>query len=57
MSIGRNYNKTEGGHRKGHSNVNHWEHTEDIKEKTKKARRIISKKIIKEQITLDLPTE
>lgn len=47
MSSG--YNKTEGGQggKRGHSNMIHWDGTETIKLRTKKKRRLISKKLIK----------
>jgi hypothetical protein len=35
--------KTEGGHKRGHSNMTHWDHTEEIKRQTKKARREVDK--------------
>ena len=37
--------KIEGGSNKKHSQVCHWQHTEDIKRITKKKRRIEDKKI------------
>jgi len=36
--------KTEGGHKKGHSNMAHWTHTEEIKADTKKVRRQTDRK-------------
>lgn len=44
--------KTEGGHKKGHSNVCHWTITEDIKRETKKLRRLNDKKEIKKELAL-----
>lgn len=37
------------GGKKGHSNMSHWTHTEEIKMGAKKARRQNDKKIIREQ--------
>lgn len=48
MALGKHY-KIEGGKKKGHSNMNHWEGTEIIKERTKRLRRINDKKIITEE--------
>lgn len=49
MSIRRKY-KTEGGHKRGHSNMCHWEYTEIIKAQTRKIRRARSKEVIAEQL-------
>lgn len=50
MSFGAKKNKTEGGSggKRGHSNMCHWETTEEIKEKSKIRRRQIDKEAIKE---------
>lgn len=44
--MGNNYIKSEGGSggKRGHSNMNHREHTEDIKVLSKKKRRVLDKK-------------
>jgi len=44
--------KTEGGSggKKGHSNMNHWDFTEDIKESTKSLRRIKGKEEVRESL-------
>lgn len=47
--------KTEGGHKRGHSNMSHWMPTEDLKWETKKIRRLNGKKEIEKE--LDNPTE
>jgi hypothetical protein len=39
--------KTEGGHKKGHSNVVHWDYTEEIKKRSKKKRRQLDKHLTK----------
>ena len=46
MALGKY--KIEGGKKRGHSNVNHWEETETIKKRTKKLRRKQDKKIERE---------
>ena len=43
--------KTEGGHKRGHSNMEHWAYTEEIKDATRKRRRAESKKIIRDEVT------
>lgn len=48
MSSG--YNKTEGGHKSGHSNQVHWEFTEEIKQRSKKKRRYQNKQIIRKSL-------
>lgn len=47
-----NKGKTEGGSggKKGHSNMEHWDYTEEIKEETKKLRRLKGKQEIKGEI-------
>jgi len=45
MSSG--YSKTEGGHKRGHSNCVHWDGTEEIKIRSKRKRRQQSKKLTK----------
>lgn len=42
--------KVEGGQggKKGHSNMTHWEHTEDIKRKVKSKRRMQGKEMCRE---------
>ena len=40
------YYKTEGGHKRGHSNLVHWDRTEEIKRRTKKKRRANDKKLL-----------
>jgi len=44
--------KTEAGQggRRGHSNMNHWYYTEEIKEGARKRRRLESKKIIRKEL-------
>ena len=42
--------KTEGGHKRGHSNMEHWAYTEEIKYTTRKRRRSESKKIIRDEV-------
>ena len=42
--------KTEGGHKRGHSNMTHWAYTNEIKESTRKRRRIESKNIIRDEL-------
>jgi hypothetical protein len=49
MSIRGKY-KTEGGHKRGHSNMTHWDYTEQIKKVAKKIRRARSKEVIHEQL-------
>jgi hypothetical protein len=50
MAIGKQ--KTEGGQggRRGHSNMSHWDYTEEIKTATRKRRRLDSKVIITEEL-------
>jgi len=50
MGIGKE--KTEGGQggRLGHSNMSHWNYTEQIKIHTRKRRRLNSKEIIKDAL-------
>lgn len=50
--------KTEGGQggRRGHSNMSHWDYTEDVKIATRKLRRFESKVIINKEIE-DLKSE
>ena len=43
--------RTEGGHKRGHSNVSHCEYTEIIKAETKRQRRKQDKEVVKEQDT------
>lgn len=38
MSLGGN-RKTEGGHKRGHSNMTHWTYTSEVKEQTRHVRR------------------
>jgi hypothetical protein len=42
--------RTEGGHKRGHSNTDHWELTEIIKAETKRKRRRQARAHIKEQM-------
>jgi hypothetical protein len=44
--------KIEGGQggKRGHSNMTHWTGTEEIKARTKKARRNASKRIIRQEV-------
>ena len=42
--------KTEGGHKRGHSNMTHWAYTDEIKTATRKRRRSESKEIIREEM-------
>ncbi len=42
--------KTEGGNKKGHSNVDHWDYTEVIKKRDKKRRRQQEKDNIRRKI-------
>jgi hypothetical protein len=44
--------KTEGGSggKRGHSNMNHWVFTDEIKLASKKRRRIVAKKIISDEL-------
>jgi hypothetical protein len=37
------FEKTEGGHSRGHSNMNHWGHTQEIKKAARKTRRRLNK--------------
>jgi hypothetical protein len=45
MSYGLRRNKVEGGSggKRGHSNMTHWEYTEEIKQRSRKARRRAAK--------------
>jgi len=52
MALGRHFQKTEGGHKRGHSQMNHWEPTEIIKAKTRRLRRIQGKRVV-EQAAMD----
>lgn len=45
--------RTEGGHKKGHSNVCHYEYTEIIKAEQKKRRRHQNKVVIKEHLDME----
>lgn len=49
LSMGNLKNKTEGGHRRGHSNMDHWVRTDEIKEATRKRRRAETKKIVRQE--------
>lgn len=40
--------KTEGGHKRGHSQMEHYDSTEIVKRTTRKARRILDKEACKE---------
>jgi len=42
--------KTEGGQggRRGHSNMTHWQRTEDIKAQARKARRVAARQVLQE---------
>ena len=42
--------KTEGRHKRGHSNLDHWAHTEEIKDATRRRRRGESKEIIRDEL-------
>jgi hypothetical protein len=50
--VGLSKIKTEGGQggKRGHSNMAHWETTEEIKVAAKKRRRMNSKKLIKQAV-------
>ena len=53
MGLGVKFNrKTEGGSggKRGHSNMVHWKYTEEIKAETKRARRILGKKLVAEEV-------
>lgn len=52
MSFRRTY-KTEGGHKRGHSNMCHYEHTEIIKAEAKKIRRANGRAEILDQLEDD----
>ena len=51
--------KLEGGHggRRGHSNMDHWMTTKEIKEATRRARRCNDKKVIEAERGKDLSEE
>lgn len=48
MSLGTH--KLEGGHKRGHSNMTHWERTEELKRRTKKLQRLSAKHVIRESL-------
>jgi len=49
-AVSRKWRKTEGGHKRGHSNMTHWEHTEAIKSATKIERRRQDKEVVNESL-------
>ena len=50
MGYGLRRNKVEGGSggKRGHSNMTHWEYTEEIKQRSRKARRRAAKTLERE---------
>lgn len=51
LMMGNLKHKTEGGHKRGHSNMDHWVYTDEIKTATRKRRRAEAKEIIREGMT------
>jgi hypothetical protein len=50
MGYGLRRNKIEGGSggKRGHSNMTHWEYTEEIKHRSRKARRRVAKTLLRQ---------